>query len=155
MQVKFTLNGRPTIVECETNAFLLDTLRSNGMLSVKRACETGSCGLCTVWMNDKPVLSCSVLTARADGSEITTLEALQVEADEFAQAMVAEGVDQCGFCSPGLIMTVLAMKRELENPTEEDIKGYLAGNLCRCSGYMGQMRALLKYMNVTPEGCQA
>lgn len=148
MQINMTINNRPFTINCDPGEFLLDTLRDNGFLSVKRGCETGSCGLCTVWLDDVPVLSCALLTARAGGRKITTIEALQSEAEAFAQFMVAEGAEQCGFCAPGFTMTVLAMKRELENPTEESINAYLAGNLCRCSGYMGQMRALLKFMDV-------
>ena len=72
----------------------------------------------------------------------------QEEASEFAKILVSEGAEQCGFCSPGFIMTVLAMKKELENPTEEEIKHYLTGNLCRCTGYMGQLRAIKTYMGV-------
>ena len=75
-----------------------------------------------------------------------TLEGLQKEAEEFGRFLAAEGGEQCGFCSPGLIMNVLAMERELKNPSEEEIKEYLAGNLCRCSGYMSQLRAIRKYL---------
>jgi carbon-monoxide dehydrogenase small subunit len=99
-------------------------------------------------MDGKPVLSCSVLTARIDGHEITTIEGVQKEAGEFAEFMVSEGAEQCGFCSPGFTMTVLAMKRELTDPTEDEVKLYLSGNLCRCSGYVGQNRALMKYLEV-------
>ena len=77
---------------------------------------------------------------------MTTLEGLQKEAEEFGMFLAAEGGEQCGFCSPGFIMNVLAMERELDHPDEEDIKEYLAGNLCRCSGYMSQLRAVKKYL---------
>lgn len=98
-------------------------------------------------MNEKPVLSCSILAIRANNHSITTLEGLQKEAKIFADFMANEGAEQCGFCSPGLIMNVLAMEKELKNPSEEEIKNYLAGNLCRCTGYMAQMRAITKYLN--------
>ena len=91
------------------------------------------------------MLSCSVLAARADGHEITTLEGLQKESEELAGFLAREGADQCGFCSPGLIMNVLAMERELVNPTTDEVREYLAGNLCRCTGYASQLRALEKY----------
>lgn len=97
-------------------------------------------------MDGKPVLSCSMLAAKADGHKIETLEGLQEEAHEFAVFMANEGAEQCGFCSPGFVMNVLAMKKELVNPSEEDVKHYLAGNLCRCTGYMGQLRAIMKYL---------
>ena len=93
------------------------------------------------------MLSCSVLAARADGHEITTLEGLQKESEEFAGFLAREGADQCGFCSPGLIMNVLAMERELVNPKTDEVREYLAGNLCRCTGYASQLRALEKYLN--------
>lgn len=86
-------------------------------------------------------------TGHASGrKKITTLEGVQKEAEEFAQFLGGEGAEQCGFCSPGFVMNVLAMVRELEDPTEEDIKEYLAGNLCRCTGYAGQLRAIQKYL---------
>ena len=103
-------------------------------------------------MNGKPVLSCSVLATRADGAEITTLEGLQEEAAEVGAFLAAEGADQCGFCSPGLIMNVLAMERELSDPSYEEILEYLSGNLCRCTGYMSQMRAIEAYLNRKKEG---
>ncbi|MDU7967884.1 MAG: 2Fe-2S iron-sulfur cluster-binding protein, partial [Paeniclostridium sordellii] len=111
-------------------------------------CETGCCGLCTVWIEKKPTLSCATLTVRAVNKEITTIEGLEKEASEFAQILVSEGAEQCGFCSPGFILTVIAMKNELINPTEDDIKHYLTGNLCRCTGYMGQLRAIKTYLGV-------
>ena len=88
-----------------------------------------------------------MLCAKCDGHEITTLEGLKKDAEAFAYFMANEGAEQCGFCSPGLIMNVLAMEKELQHPTEEMIKNYLAGNLCRCTGYMGQLRAITKYLN--------
>ena len=114
---------------------------------MKRGCDTGNCGLCTVWMNKKPVLSCSVLAARADGKEIVTLEGVQERAAEFGTYLANQGGEQCGFCNPGFIMNVLAMEDELNNPTEEEIKAYLSGNLCRCSGYESQLRAIKNYLN--------
>ena len=117
-----------------------------GCYSVKRGCETSNCGLCTVWMNKKPVLSCSVLAARADGKEIVTLEGVQERAAEFGTYLANQGGEQCGFCNPGFIMNVLAMEDELDDPTEEEIKEYLAGNLCRCTGYEGQLRGILAFL---------
>mgnify|MGYP002587745276 CR=1 FL=1 len=147
MKITLILNGKKTEAEIKADTLLLDLVREKGCYSVKRGCETSNCGLCTVWLDKKPVLSCSVLAARADGHEITTLEGLQKESEEFAGFLAREGADQCGFCSPGLIMNVLAMERELKNPDEETIKEYLAGNLCRCTGYASQLRALEKYLN--------
>lgn len=148
MQIELILNGKKTKLEVNGDDYLVDILRKEGNLSVKRGCDTGCCGLCTVWIDKKPTLSCATLAIRADKKEITTIEGLQEEASEFADVLVKEGAEQCGFCSPGFIMTVLAMKNELINPNEEDIIHYLNGNLCRCTGYMGQLRAVKKYLGV-------
>lgn len=147
MEIQFTLNGKLIRAEISADTLLLDMLRAKGCYSVKRGCETANCGLCTVWMDGVPVLSCSVLAARVDEHEITTMEGLQQEAEAFGSFLAVEGAEQCGFCSPGFIMNVLAMERELVNPGLEEIKEYLSGNLCRCTGYMGQLRAVLKYLN--------
>lgn len=147
MLVQIKVNGKLIKEDVSCDLLLIDFLRNHGYYSVKRGCETSNCGLCTVWMNEKPVLSCSILAIRANNHSITTLEGLQKEAKVFANFMANEGAEQCGFCSPGLIMNVLAMEKELKNPSEEEIKNYLAGNLCRCTGYMAQMRAITKYLN--------
>ena len=148
MLVDLKINGKIKKVDIEPEEYLVDTLRKVGNLSVKRGCDTGCCGLCSIWIDKKPILSCATLTMRALNKDITTIEGLEKEAEEFAKILVAEGAEQCGFCSPGFIMTVIAMKNELENPTEEDIKHYLTGNLCRCTGYMGQLRSIKTYMGV-------
>ncbi|WP_281771815.1 (2Fe-2S)-binding protein [Faecalitalea cylindroides] len=147
MQVQIKVNGKLIKDDVSCDLLLIDFLRNHGCYSVKRGCETSNCGLCTVWMDVKPVLSCSILAVRANNHSIMTLEGLQEEAKVFADFMANEGAEQCGFCSPGLIMNVLAMEKELKNPSEEEIKNYLAGNLCRCTGYMAQMRAITKYLN--------
>ena len=116
------------------------------MKSVKRGCDTSNCGLCTVFVDDKPVLSCSMLAARADGHKVTTLEGLQAEAEEFGAFVGNQGAEQCGFCNPGFMMNAIAMFRENPDPTDEEILEYLSGNLCRCSGYEGQLRAIKAYL---------
>lgn len=152
MEIRFRLNGKQVQAEVRPDTVLLDLVRELGCYSVKRGCETANCGLCTVWLDGKPVLSCSTLALRADGRHVTTLEGLQKEAEEFGMFLAPEGGEQCGFCSPGFIMNVLAMERELKDPTEEEIKEYLAGNLCRCSGYMSQLRAVKKYLDAKQKG---
>lgn len=154
MNITYWLNGIKQSDEIEAGVMLLDFLRSKGCYSVKCGCETTNCGLCTVWIDEKPVLSCAVLAARIDGKQVTTLEGLQEEATEFAMYMGREGADQCGFCNPGFVMNVLAMARELEGPTEEKIKEYLAGNLCRCTGYVGHMRAIRDYLQAKGKAVQ-
>ena len=146
MQIETIINGHKTIWQLEADASLADVLRQEGYLSVRKGCDTSGCGLCTVWLEGKPVLSCTVPAFRAAGREITTLEGVHEEAEAFARVLAAEGAEQCGFCSPGFIMTVLAMKRELSQPSEEEILHYLTGNLCRCTGYMGQLRAVKTYL---------
>ena len=152
MQITISINGRKYTEDVTPDLVLLDFLRAHGCYSVKRGCETANCGLCTVHLDGKPVLSCSVLAVRADGKSVTTLEGLQKEAEEFGGFLADEGGEQCGFCSPGFIMNVLAMVKELENPTEQEIQEYLAGNLCRCTGYQSQLRAIKKYLAWKQEG---
>jgi carbon-monoxide dehydrogenase small subunit len=148
MKISITLNGLATTLEIEPQEMLLDVLRRYGCISVKRGCDTSSCGVCTVLLDGKPVLSCSLFAAKAAGHTITTVEGLSREVAELAEFITGEGADQCGYCNPGLALTILAMKQELSNPTEEGIKNYLVGNLCRCTGYVGQLRAIKKYMGV-------
>jgi len=148
MQITLTINDKFVTWDVEKDEFLADTLRAHGFLSVKKACETSCCGLCTVWVEDKSILSCTLLSVRAHGKKITTIEGVSREAEEFARVLTAEGSEQCGFCSPGFVMNVLAMKNELVNPSDEEIIHYLTGNLCRCTGYMGQLRAVKTYLGV-------
>ena len=151
MEVKFILNGKQACVEAAGDTILLDVLRELGCHSVKCGCETTNCGLCTVWIDGKSRLSCSILAASIEGQEVTTLEGVKEEAEEFGTFLANEGAEQCGFCSPGFIMNVLAMVRELEDPGTDEIKEYLSGNLCRCTGYMGQLRAIKKYLQWNKE----
>lgn len=146
MKVTVTVNGRKIQEEIECDLLLIDFLRSHGCMSVKRGCETSNCGLCTVMMDGRPVLSCSVLTARADGHTIETLEGIQEEAEEFGAFIADQGAEQCGFCNPGFMMNALALFRENPEPDVDEIKEYLAGNLCRCSGYEGQLRGILNFL---------
>lgn len=146
MELKFTLNGKKVSAIIDADSLLIDVVRDLGCFSVKRGCETSNCGLCTVFMNDKPVLSCSVLAARAEGQAVTTLEGLQEEAAEFGAYVADQGAEQCGFCNPGFIMNAIAMFRENPHPTDEEILSYLSGNLCRCSGYEGQLRGIKSYL---------
>ena len=147
MEIKLKLNGKAIVASVEADTVLLDFLREKGCLSVKRGCDTSNCGLCTVLMDGKPILSCSTLAVRADGHEIFTLEGLQAEASDFVGFIADQGADQCGFCNPGFVMNTIALLRENPDPTDDEIRAFLAGNLCRCSGYDGQLRGIRAYLN--------
>ena len=147
MEIKLKLNGKAVIASVEADTVLLDFLREKGCLSVKRGCDTSNCGLCTVLMDGKPVLSCSTLAVRADGHQIDTLEGLQKEAEDFIGFIADQGADQCGFCNPGFVMNTIALLRENPAPSDDEIRAFLAGNLCRCSGYDGQLRGIRNYLN--------
>ena len=127
MEIQFVLNDKQVKAEVGADTILLNVLRDLGCKSVKCGCETTNCGLCTVWINGKSRLSCSVLAASIEGESVTTLEGVEKEAAQFGEFLADEGAEQCGFCSPGFIMNVLAMARELQNPTLDEIKEYLAG----------------------------
>ena len=147
MEIKLKLNGKNMTASVDADTVLLDFLRDKGCLSVKRGCDTSNCGLCTVLMDGKPILSCSTLAVRADGHEIFTLEGLQKEAEDFVGYIADQGADQCGFCNPGFVMNTIALLRENPDPTDDEIRAFLAGNLCRCSGYDGQLRGIRNYLN--------
>ena len=147
MEIRLTLNGKVVCADVRPDTLLLDFLRRQGCISVKRGCETANCGLCTVLMDGKPVLSCSTLAARADGHTVQTLEGLQAEAVDFVTFIADQGAEQCGFCNPGFVMNTIALLRENPDPTDDDIRAFVAGNLCRCSGYEGQLRGIRAYLD--------
>lgn len=149
MKSRLIINGVERCIDIEPGEMLYDTLRRVGLSSVKKSCDTGSCGVCTVLLDGKPIPSCSYLATKADGHHITTVEGVQDEAERIGRLMNEEGAVQCGFCTPGFVLTVVSMKEHLKNSTNEDIKNYLVGNLCRCSGYQAQMRAVKKYLGVS------
>ena len=147
MEIKWKLNGKNVTGHVEPDTVLLDFLRQKGCLSVKRGCDTSNCGLCTVMMDGKPILSCSTLAVRVDGHEIYTLEGLQEEASEFVGFIADQGAEQCGFCNPGFVMNTIALLRENADPTDDEIRAFLSGNLCRCSGYDGQLRGIRAFLD--------
>ena len=152
MEIKLTLNGKTVTADIAPDTLLIDFVRAQGCLSVKRGCETENCGLCTVLLDGKPVLSCSTLAARAAGRQVQTLEGLQEEASDFVGFIADQGAEQCGFCNPGFVMNTIALLRENPDPTDDEIRAYLAGNLCRCSGYEGQLRGIRAYLASRKEG---
>ena len=152
MEIKLTLNGRAVTADIAPDTLLIDFVRDHGCFSVKRGCETANCGLCTVLMDGKPILSCSTLAARAAGHQAQTLEGLREEAEEFVGFIADQGAEQCGFCNPGFVMNTISLLGENPDPTDDEIRAYLAGNLCRCSGYEGQLRGIRAYLNWKKEG---
>lgn len=152
MIVTIQLNGKKVVDDIPADMSLLDFVRDHGCYSVKCGCETTNCGLCTVFLDGKPVLSCATLAARVDGHKVETLEGLQKEAEEFGAFIADQGAEQCGFCNPGMVMNAIALFRENEDPTDEEIKEYLAGNLCRCSGYEGQLRGIRAFLEYRKNG---
>ncbi len=148
MKIDIIINGTLKTLRVKLDEYLVDTLRNNGYISVRRGCDTTSCGICTVLLDGNPIASCSYLSCRADGRRITTVEGIQEEAALIADFFGHEGADQCGYCNPSMALTLYAMKRELKNPTDDEIRSYLVGNLCRCSGYVAQHRAIRSYLEV-------
>lgn len=149
MTITLTINGQKKSLDILPGDMLGDVLRTAGFTEVKKGCDTGSCGACTVLLDGAAIASCSYFAARADGHTITTVRGVEKEAAQFAEYLVAEGADQCGFCAPAFALTVLAMRKELSSPSDEDVRHYLSGNLCRCSGYEGQMRAIRNYLEAS------
>ena len=146
MVVKFNLNGLDVEYVIKPGEYLLDTLRSHGVKSVRKGCDSAACGVCTVLVDDKPVLSCSVLTAKVEGHKVTTVEAIQEEAAALSECFAKEGADQCGYCNSAFALMVHALKKENPNPTDEEIKDHMVGNLCRCTGYQSQSKAIKAYL---------
>ncbi len=146
MMVAFELNGKK--VECETllNRTLLDLLRVDlGVTSVKKGCEEGECGACTVLLDGLPVTSCLVLAAQVDGRSITTVDGLVDDPamEALRKAFMEDGAIQCGFCTPGMLISAYSLLMENPKPTEEEVKKAIEGNLCRCTGYVKIIEAIL------------
>ena len=146
MIVSFYLNDVLVSYDVKPHEYLASTLRAHGIKSIKVGCNETSCGSCTLLIEGKPVMSCGVLTASIEGKHVTTVEGIQEEAKKIAYYFAEEGADQCGFCNVGYALTIYALKRELKNPTDDEIKDYIVGNLCRCSGLHSQLKAIKAYL---------
>ena len=146
MVVKFNLNGLDVEWTIKPGEYLLDTLRSHDIKSVKKGCDGSACGACTVLIDDKPFLSCSVLTAKVEGHKVMTVEAIQDEAAEISEYFSKEGADQCGFCNAAQALMIHALRIENPHPTDQEILDYMVGNLCRCTGYQSQKKAIKAYL---------
>ncbi len=144
--IGFTLNGQPREIVVRPNDLLLNVIRDHELLKgTKYGCGIGECGTCTVHVDGKPVLSCLTLAVAVDGCQVVTIEGLAKDGrlDPVQEAFLDHGAVQCGFCTPGMIMTSRSLLDENPRPTEEQVREYLRGCLCRCTGYVSIVRAVL------------
>jgi len=146
MKVAFKLNGERREIEVEPYRSLLDMLRNEaGLTGTKKGCDVGDCGACTVLVDGKPLNACLMLGVEAEGREVLTIEGIQPAPDRLhplQESFMKLGGAQCGFCTPGMIMMALALLEEKPNPTEDEIRFGIAGNICRCTGYTRIVEAI-------------
>ena len=155
--VELTINGRTQELAIEPNALLLDALRVDlGLTGSKRGCDDSSCGACTVMVDGMPVLSCTMLAASCEGQSITTIEGVSEHGSLAAiqKAYGDWGGAQCGYCTPGFIMTVKHLLAENPEPREEDIRSALSSNLCRCTGYTQMYQAIKAAIDAEKRGLE-
>ncbi len=147
MRIKFKLNGRMVEVDVKPNELLINVLRDKlGLTGTKYGCGIGECGACTVLLDGEPVLSCLVLAVDVNGREVTTIEGLSKdhELDIVQRAFLEENAVQCGYCIPGFAIMAKKLMEEIREPSIDDIREYLRGNMCRCTGYINILRAIEK-----------
>ncbi|MGI0140123.1 MAG: (2Fe-2S)-binding protein [Thermoplasmata archaeon] len=143
--LKLTINGLPVATTCPPERILLDLLREDiGLVGTKRGCDLGTCGCCTVLIDGRPTLSCLTLARLAEGRSITTIEGIAPPGGltPLQRAFVERGATQCGFCTPGFLMTGTALLRDHPHPSREEIVRAISGNLCRCTGYTKIIEAI-------------
>ena len=153
--VRLMVNGSARAAEVQANLTLLELLRDHfGLMGTKVGCETGYCGVCTVLLEGEPVNSCLMLAVEADGGTITTIEGLEREGrlDTVQEAFLRHGAVQCGYCSPGMILSGRALLNRNPNPTTEEVREAISGNLCRCTGYVKIVEAILDAAKVETKG---
>jgi aerobic-type carbon monoxide dehydrogenase small subunit (CoxS/CutS family) len=151
VEIALSVNGREVVRDIEPQELLLDFLRDSlGLTGAKQSCEVEVCGACTVLVNGLPVSSCCTLAAHADGCEVTTIEGLSArpEFDRLEDAFTQHAALQCGFCTPGMLLTVAALLEDGELGSTADIRRSLAGNICRCTGYRGIVEAVAELAGV-------
>jgi carbon-monoxide dehydrogenase small subunit len=154
VNVRLTVNGEERTLEAEPRLLLVHALRDNlGLTGTHVGCDTSNCGACTVHLNGDSVKSCTVLAVQADGAEVTTIEGLGTEDNlhPMQEAFWNNHGLQCGFCTPGMIMSATALLAENPDPTESDVRHALEGNLCRCTGYHNIVKAVLDAAGKSPE----
>jgi aerobic carbon-monoxide dehydrogenase small subunit len=146
MKLSFTLNGEATAVEIDSGAMLVDIIRDLGYTGTKEGCGVGVCGLCTVLIDEIPVSSCIYIAACADGRNVFTVEGLTSLDPSLVAAFVEFEGMQCGICTPGQVVSAYALRLDNPTPTDEEIRTYMAGNLCRCTGYRSIIDSVRAYL---------
>ncbi len=160
MQLRVTVNGQPREWTIAPGELLLDVLRREGLFGVKRGCEKGECGSCTVLLNGRAVNSCLMFAAQVEGCALLTIEGLAEgdKLDPIQEAFLDHGAAQCGFCTPGMILSAKALLDRNSHPSEAEVREAVAGNLCRCTGYLKGVEAVLdaaKKIGKRPAGKRA
>ena len=146
MRVEFRLNGAAVQLDVEPDALLLDVLRGQGLTGTKEGCGVGVCGLCSVLVDDRPVSACLYLCGALGGSDVWTVEGVVEREPGLLAAFVAHEAMQCGICTPGQVVAAAALRRACPDATEEEVRTYLSGNLCRCTGYGTIVEAVRHYL---------
>ncbi len=148
MKVDIKINGEDETLEVEPGEVLLDVLRRNGYKSVKEGCKTGDCGACMVLVDGRAMTSCTLFAAQVHDKEIKTVEGVEDDlSEQLKETFLEVGAVQCGFCIPGVLISAYSLLNSNPDPTEEEIKSALDGNLCRCTGYVKQIEAIKETAN--------
>ena len=146
MELTFHLNGEEVVTEVTADTFLVDVIRARGLTGTKEGCGVGVCGACTVVVDDRPVSSCLFLAPMAAGRDVWTVEGLAKRDPDLVGAFVEHEGMQCGICTPGQVVSAFTLARELPDASEAEIRAYMAGNLCRCTGYVSITEAVKAYL---------
>jgi len=154
LELRLKVNGESKQWTIAPGDLLLDVLRREGYFGVKRGCETGECGACTVLVNDKAINSCLMFAAQAEGCSVLTIEGVEQggKLDPLQEAFLEHGAVQCGYCTPGMILSAKALLARRPDPTEAEVREALAGNFCRCTGYLKPVEAVLAAARVYRQG---
>jgi aerobic carbon-monoxide dehydrogenase small subunit len=147
LKIRFVLNDEEREFEIEPDALLLDVIRDSGLTGTKEGCAVGVCGACTVVINDAPVSSCIYFAALCDGAEVLTIEGIARRDPSVIEAFVEHEGMQCGICTPGQVVAAYTLKREHPGADEEAVREYMAGNLCRCTGYVSITESVRAYVS--------